>query len=201
MTIWINDITKTYFRQNIFDPISFTFNADMHTAVVGNNGAGKSTLLRLLSGQLLPTKGTIIWKLKEAELNPLHLFKYISWSAPYIDFPESLSVTELIAFQHSLHPLTLNSNNLLEQCQLSQAKNKTIAQLSNGMRQRLKLALAFNNQKPLLLLDEPCTNLDETGIEYYRTLLVQQTKNKTVIIASNQAFETETCMARLELKK
>ena len=61
------------------------------------------------------------------------------------------------------------------------------------MKQRLKLAQAFFSDTPVLLLDEPTTNLDADGITLYRELIKNQTKEKTLIISSNDKEEYEFC--------
>jgi ABC-type multidrug transport system ATPase subunit len=61
------------------------------------------------------------------------------------------------------------------------------------MKQRLKLLMAVYADTPLLLLDEPCSNLDNQGIEWYRNLVQTQLKKRTIIIASNQLFEYDFC--------
>jgi ABC-type multidrug transport system ATPase subunit len=61
------------------------------------------------------------------------------------------------------------------------------------MKQRLKLMLAFYTECELLLLDEPCSNLDESGIEWYRNMMMQQKNTRTIIIASNQKAEYDFC--------
>jgi ABC-type multidrug transport system ATPase subunit len=67
------------------------------------------------------------------------------------------------------------------------------------MKQRVKLALAFFSNDPLLLLDEPCSNLDTQGIAWYREMVQEALGKRTVLIASNQAFEYDFCDGELNL--
>jgi ABC-type multidrug transport system ATPase subunit len=67
------------------------------------------------------------------------------------------------------------------------------------MKQRLKLLMAVYADTPLLLLDEPCSNLDNQGIEWYRNLVQTQLKKRTIIIASNQLFEYDFCDSTLSV--
>jgi ABC-type multidrug transport system ATPase subunit len=79
-------------------------------------------------------------------------------------------------------------------------ENKAVKYFSSGMKQRLKLLMAVYADTPLLLLDEPCSNLDNQGIEWYRNLVQTQLKKRTIIIASNQLFEYDFCDSTLSVQ-
>ncbi len=76
---------------------------------------------------------------------------------------------------------------------LQNATNKQIRYYSSGMKQRLKLAQAFFSNTPILLLDEPTTNLDADGIALYHQLIKNYTADKLVIVSSNDKQEYEFC--------
>lgn len=76
---------------------------------------------------------------------------------------------------------------------LEKAVNKQIRYFSSGMKQRLKLAQAFFSNTPVLLLDEPTTNLDADGTALYRNLISNYTTNKLVIVSSNVKEEYDFC--------
>jgi len=78
-------------------------------------------------------------------------------------------------------------------------KNKLIKYFSSGMKQRLKLALAFCADTPILMLDEPTSNLDKQGVEWYLSLVEQFAKNRLTIICSNQEHEYAFCTHRLDI--
>jgi ABC-type multidrug transport system ATPase subunit len=67
------------------------------------------------------------------------------------------------------------------------------------MKQRLKLAQAIFSDTPLLLLDEPCTNLDKEGYGLYQNLIQENCTNKIVIICSNEEAEIHFCNARIHI--
>jgi ABC-type multidrug transport system ATPase subunit len=77
------------------------------------------------------------------------------------------------------------------------AKKKYIKYYSSGMKQRLKLALAFYTYSQVIMLDEPCTNLDDEGIKIYHHLIETLTLNRLVIVASNQIEEYKFCNRKL----
>lgn len=69
------------------------------------------------------------------------------------------------------------------------------------MKQRLKLAQAFFSNAPILLLDEPTTNLDADGIALYQNLITNYTAQKLVIISSNVKQEYDFCEEKIEIGK
>lgn len=111
-------------------------------------------------------------------------FSKISYAAPYLDLIEELTGLEFLQFQKTFKPLSIPEKSVLESVQLLQAKDKQIRNYSSGMKQRLKLAQAFFSKAPVLILDEPTTNLDEEGVSLYKRLLASANK-EIIIIGSN----------------
>ncbi|HJP63705.1 MAG TPA: ATP-binding cassette domain-containing protein, partial [Mucilaginibacter sp.] len=79
------------------------------------------------------------------------------------------------------------------------SRNKAIRYFSSGMKQRLKLALAFCSDTPMLMLDEPTSNLDKQGVEWYLGLVQQFAEGRLTIICSNQEHEYNFCKHRLDI--
>ena len=72
---------------------------------------------------------------------------------------------------------------------------------SSGMKQRVKLAQAIFSDTPIILLDEPCTNLDETGYELYYSLVNQYCNNRLVIVSSNEKAEYSFCKKIINIQE
>ena len=87
----------------------------------------------------------------------------------------------------------------MEKIGLKNAAKKQIRNFSSGMKQRLKLALAIFDQAPILLLDEPCSNLDQEGIQTYHQLMQAYAMHKLIIVASNDPQEYQFCSQQLSL--
>lgn len=86
---------------------------------------------------------------------------------------------------------------------LGAAAHKQIRYFSSGMKQRVKLAQAIFSDTPLLLLDEPCTNLDTDGIQLYLGLIKSHAVGKLVIVSSNDKQEyafCDRCIDMLQLR-
>jgi ATPase subunit of ABC transporter with duplicated ATPase domains len=93
-----------------------------------------------------------------------------------------------------------STTELLEILGLEKHKSKAISQFSSGMKQRVKLALAIFSEVPLLLLDEPSTNLDSQGLSWYLKLIQQYASNRILVICSNDPREYDFCEKKITLE-
>ena len=202
MQIQLNAASKRFNTEWIFSNLDFSFTTGQHYALIGNNGSGKSTLLQIIAGYIGLTKGTIHWTNTDGSgIDSTNIFKHISIAAPYLELVEEFTALEQIAFHQQFKPLQsgLQPIELLEKIGLGNAANKQIRNFSSGMKQRLKLALAIFDQAPILLLDEPCSNLDQEGIQAYHQFIQAYAMHKLIIIASNDPQEYQFCGHQLSL--
>lgn len=201
MKITLTDIGKRFNRQWIFKGISFVFESSRSYALTGNNGSGKSTLLQLIFNFQTISKGEIIYSLNQKILSDDELIHNIIYAAPYLELIEEFTLTEMLNFHFGFFATQtgIKISEIIEECGLAGNEHKHIRYFSSGMKQRLKLALAIFSDTPLLLLDEPCSNLDENGIKWYREKMNKQLGNRTIIIASNQRFEHDFCDQELNV--
>ena len=95
--------------------------------------------------------------------------------------------------------MIFSADEILSMLGLKNASHKQIRYFSSGMKQRIKLAQAIFSDVPLLLLDEPCTNLDKAGYELYHRLIAGYTQKKLVIVSSNDPLEYDFCDERLQM--
>lgn len=171
-------------------------------AILGPNGSGKSTLLQVLSGFLSPSEGSMRMLVDGKEIDISCVYKYVSLSAPYLELLEEFSLKEQLSFNMGLkgsydgHSLEY----LLDRSGLSTG-NKPIRQFSSGMKQRVKLLLACSSDTPLLLLDEPLTNLDQQGLNWYQQMIHDFSKNRCVVVASNNLSEYEFCTRQVQIEE
>jgi ABC-type multidrug transport system ATPase subunit len=194
MNILLENVGRRFNKEWIFKQIDYTFTSDNSYAILGPNGSGKSTLLSILLGSLTPSEGKITYKGQ----NPVRveeIYKHISFAAPYLDLVEEFTLQETIHFhfQFKSYAKGMDSNALLELLGLEKAQDKALKHFSSGMKQRTKLALACCADTPMLILDEPTSNLDEQGVRWYRELMEQFAKNRLVVIGSNQLHEYDFC--------
>ena len=93
----------------------------------------------------------------------------------------------------------MSTEKILDLIGLKNAAHKQIRYYSSGMKQRLKLALAIFSDCPILLLDEPCSNLDKEGYGLYDTLIKEYAMHKLIIVGSNDPAEYHFCKAQVNL--
>jgi ABC-type multidrug transport system ATPase subunit len=202
MQIQVTAASKRFNKEWIFSNLDYSFISGQHYALIGNNGSGKSTLLQIIAGYIGLTKGQINWVNTAGEnIDSSNIFQHISIAAPYLELVEEFTALEQIDFHQQFKPLQsgLNPVELLEKIGLANAADKQIRNFSSGMKQRLKLALAIFDQAPILLLDEPCSNLDQEGIQTYHQLMQAHAMHKLIIVASNDPQEYQFCSQQLSL--
>lgn len=195
MIITLRNAGKRFNREWIFRNLTYVFESGKSYAVTGPNGSGKSTLLQAIAGSLTISEGTNTLSLHNKDILQQDVYKYISIAAPYLELIEEMTALELLRFHSAFKPLISNLKHeaILDAVGLKSAADKQIRYFSSGMKQRLKLAQAFFSEAPVLLLDEPCTNLDAAGYELYYELIKNYAGDKLVIVCSNDRNEYNFC--------
>ena len=195
MTIQLSNAGKRYNRDWIFRNASLTFLPHHTYAITGSNGTGKSTLLQAIAGSLAISEGQVSWQIKGSEIDSNLVYNHLSIAAPYVEVIEEMTAFEFLEFHQKFKPLiaSVSIKEMLSLLGLEKASNKQIRYYSSGMKQRIKLAQAIFSDVPLMLLDEPCTNLDIAGFELYNTLINKYGHNKTIIVSSNDINEYSFC--------
>lgn len=192
MDIVLNNIGKQYDGEWIFKSVSLSFLQQHCYLIAGGNGSGKSSLLKLLSGYSIPSQGVVKWMNEGRELSHDELHQVVSICAPSVDLFDKHTVNEAVDFHFKFKQKkvqSMSNQDIIELCYLEESKHKLITQLSSGMKQRLKLALAFTSNTPLLLLDEPCSNLDDQAIDWYQSKLQAFKDERLIVICSNNKKE------------
>lgn len=201
MTITLNNIGRRFNRDWIFRGISHTFTSGESYAILGPNGSGKSTLLQILNGSLSPSAGTIDFVFKEKQVEIDKVFHHLSLAAPYLELIEEFTLSEMVDFHFKFknYKNGVDKKQLIGLLNLPKSENKLIKYFSSGMKQRLKLILAFCADTPMLMLDEPTSNLDSQGVDWYLSLVEQFATGRLTIICSNQEHEYGFCKHRLSI--
>ena len=201
MNITLHNTGKRFNREWVFRHCSYTFTAGKNYAITGPNGSGKSTLLQVIAGATLHNEGTIEYNDGQRTTPNEQHFSNISIAAPYLELIEEMTAKEMLSFHSKFKPLiqSLSIEEMLRIVGLENAINKQLRYFSSGMKQRLKLAQAFFSNTPILLLDEPTTNLDADGIQLYLSLIANYTKDKLVIVSSNVKEEYGFCEEVIEI--
>jgi ABC-type multidrug transport system ATPase subunit len=195
MKITLSNAGKRFNRDWIFRKADLIFLPGHTYAITGSNGSGKSTLLQTLAGSMEISEGNIKWSFNNTSIDADNIYSYLTIAAPYIEVIEEMTAIEFLQFHRQFKPLLkgISISEILKLIGLEKAAAKQIRYYSSGMKQRIKLAQAIFSDAPLLLLDEPCTNFDATGFLLYEQLIKDFTKNKTIIVSSNDVNEYSFC--------
>lgn len=201
MKISCTGLGKRYNRDWIFRNFNHEFIGSGKYALTGPNGSGKSTLLQIVAGALVSSEGKLEYSLGEKVQEPDKIFNLVSFSAPYLDVIEEMTITEMLSFHQKFKPFLpgIAIKDIVSIIGLQTAVNKQIRYYSSGMKQRVKLAQAVFSDVPVLLLDEPCTNLDAAGFDLYNDLIKSYCMNRLVIVSSNDVHEYHFCDNRVNV--
>lgn len=201
-TIKVQNASKRFHHEWIFKNLDLDLSTGNKIAVTGGNGSGKSTFLKCLSGAIPLTSGAILYQSGATQISEEQWFRSLALATPYLELPEEFTLSEVLSFHFEFkNPLQQRSNvEILEILGLEKHKSKTISQFSSGMKQRVKLVLAMFSEVPLLLLDEPTTNLDKQGITWYLDLIQQFTQDRILVICSNDPVEYDFCEKKVAME-
>lgn len=202
MTITFDKVSKRFQRHWIFRDVSYSFTAPGAYALLGPNGSGKSTLLRIVAGMQSASAGKVLFNYQGKDVAANAIFSYVSFCAPGQELVEELSLREFLDFHFSFKPMQpgLTISSIIELTGLKGIADKPIGDYSSGMKQRVKLAQAIFADTPILLLDEPCTNLDQQGVDQYREWIDTYAKNRLVAVASNDVREYYFCKEQVVIE-
>jgi len=201
MTISLSDTGKRFNRDWIFRHFTYTFESGSSYAITGPNGSGKSTLLQVISGALHFNEGNIQYSTPDKQLSIEEIYKHVAICAPYLEVVEEMTLTEFLSFHQNFKSLLpgITIDQIISLLGLKGAADKQIRYYSSGMKQRVKLAQCIFSDVPVVLLDEPCTNLDAAGIDLYNQLINDYCKKRMVIVSSNDHHEYEFCQEKINI--
>ena len=191
MQVKLSQTGKRFGNRWVLRDLDLLIEPGQKQVIVGSNGSGKSTLLLMLAGFLGQSTGNIEWATDKQRIPAESLYLHISLASPALELVEEFTLEEMLRFhgQFKAFRNELTINKLIQSFGFQSVKETNIKQFSSGMKQRLKLLLAMNSESDLLLLDEPCTNLDAAGVEWYHQLLENCSGQTTIVIASNHKPE------------
>ena len=202
--IVLEGLQKKFGKQHILQDVSYTFQTGSKTVILGSNGSGKSTLIKILSGSLEATEGSPVYTFEGSNVTAKSAALHVGIAAPYVALNPMFSLKETLAFHEQFCPFPegFKLTDWLYKAGLAAHEDKRRSTFSSGMLQRVRLLLAVANDRPLLLLDEPLSNLDAEGVQFYSELIRSFALSKTIIVGSNyQKDEYSYCTDELLLEK
>jgi len=192
----IQNISKSFKNFHAVSDLSFSIAKGDVYGFLGQNGAGKSTTMRMLLGLIFPTNGKIFINGQEFNNSKRHLLQYIGAIIERPDMYGYLSGWENLKIFAALSMRKIPTARLhavLEQVGLKGREQDKVKTYSQGMKQRLGIAIALVHEPELLILDEPTNGLDPQGIADMRALILSLSRDhgKTVLVSSHLLHEIE----------
>lgn len=198
-TIEAVNIAKKYGSRVLFRDITISLKTGESLCITGSNGSGKSTLLQVLACLRTPTRGSVTHARDGIIVDRESVHRGIGFMAPSLRPYEDLTGFELLRFALRGGGDERKIGSLLGDFDLSPYGGMRIRHYSSGMQQRLKCVIAIINDPPVLLLDEPGTNLDEKGKTLVYGTINDLKQDRIVIIATNEKREAELCDREVNL--
>ena len=187
--IHIDQLTKRYGSMTVVDGFSLEVSAGESVALWGPNGAGKTTVVRCILG-LLSYEGSITVDALDARRHGKAVRRRMGYVPQELSFYHDLSVVETLDFSAALRKLpTERVDEVIELVDLVDHAHKLVRELSGGLKQRLGLASALLPDPPILLLDEPTSNLDAASREAAVELLHDLREGGRVMIVTSHHLE------------
>ncbi len=199
--IYANDLTKNYGSFRALDKVSFEVNKGEVVGFLGPNGAGKSTTMRILTCFISPTGGTAKVNGYDVFDEPLGVRRSLGYLPQRAPLYTEMSVLEYLRFAADLRQLdhatfVKRAKDVVEVCGIAQVLGKEIRHLSHGYRQRVGLAQALIHDPPILILDEPTSDLDPNEKAEFLEYLQHIGEDRTVLLSTHNLAEVETACAR-----
>ncbi|MDX2511058.1 MAG: ABC transporter ATP-binding protein [Desulfobacterales bacterium] len=185
----VKNLKKVYRDIVAVEDVSFAVSEGHCLGLLGPNGAGKTTTMEIIENIITPTSGTIYYKGTERSRS---FREEIGIQFQHTSLLNFLSVAETIECYRQLYRKSVETEWLIDRCDLSTILTRKNNQLSGGQRQRLMLALALLNEPDLLFLDEPSTGLDPQSKRYLWDIVEEVKKEgKTIILTTHSMAEAE----------
>lgn len=184
----IDHVSKLYGPRQVLHNIVAELTVGDVLLITGHNGVGKSTLLRLLAGLQRPSSGTVRYETADVGFEPGEAQHLIGMVGPDIQLYRELTAREHVVFVcdvRGLHNDAESQRKALADVGLEKRADEYVARFSSGMLQRLRYALALLHRPPVLLLDEPTTNLDAAGVAMVDRVVAEQRMRGITVIATN----------------
>ena len=202
MSIQVQAVSKSYGTQLALKEISFYAKKGEIIGFLGPNGAGKSTMMKILTGYILPSKGTVFVSGINVLTNPIEAKATIGYLPEQNPLYQEMYVKEYLQFQAAIFKVSKETiATVIKTVGLTPEVHKKIGQLSKGYQQRVGIAAAILHNPDVLVLDEPTTGLDPNQLQEIRTLIKELGKDKTILFSTHIMQEVEAVCDRVIIIK
>jgi len=186
----VNQLTKSYRRYKVLDGIRLMIEPGVF-GILGSKNAGKTTLIRTIATVVAPDMGDIVYGELNWRKDMNKIREMIGYLPQQIDFQRKISILNWLLYMATIKGLKDKSKRekeverVLHVADLLHEKHTLLNQMSDGLKQRVGIAQALINDPPILLLDSPTSKLGMDEKIHMRSIIRSLSKEKTIIIASN----------------
>lgn len=201
LTLAAHNVRKLFNWRVIFRDISFEVAGGKTLLITGRNGSGKSTLVKIISGVLTPTSGAVTIT-RGGDKKGDGRADLVGLVSPYLQMYDEFSARENVQFALTVRgrkPDDARVDELLSRVGLFERRHDAVRTYSSGMKQRVKYAFALAHRPPVLLLDEPMSNLDSEGISVVREIMSMQRNEGILVVATNDLADIDHFDLRVDL--
>ncbi|MCA9595063.1 MAG: ATP-binding cassette domain-containing protein [Myxococcales bacterium] len=196
-----NGLTKRFGAVRALDKVSFEVEKGEVVGFLGPNGAGKSTTMRILTCFISPSAGSARVKGFDVFEDPLSVRRSLGYLPQRAPLYADMNVLEYLRFTAQVRGLDEGEfkkrlKRVIEVCGLAQAMGKDIGTLSHGFRQRVGLGQALIHDPPILILDEPTSDLDPNEKAEVLRYIKEIGKDRTILLSTHNLAEVEEACAR-----
>lgn len=192
LSLKIYKLTRRFGHRSVFRDLDFECGSGTSVCITGPNGSGKSTLLKIIAGLLVPSSGRITLSIDEKETTAEAKRRSVRLVSPEMNLYDELTGSENLRFLTRVSGVPISGekiDTILKSVGLGERGSDFFGEYSSGMKQRLKLASALMSDPPLLLLDEPSSNLDDDGKEFVYRVMQEQKSRGILVYATNEQDE------------
>lgn len=196
--IEIKNISKKFGKLQALNRVNLTCKKGECIALIGPNGCGKTTLIKSILGMVIPDEGEILFKGKSI-INDFNYRSEIGYMPQIGRYPENMSIGQVVEMIKNIRQHKTEFDEvLLNHFLLHQMREKRMATLSGGTRQKVSAVLAFLFNPDVLILDEPTAGLDPLASELLKEKIIQEKeKGKLVLITSHQLSELDELITQI----
>lgn len=192
----VEKLTKKYGKHTVVDSLDFTGEKGEILGLLGPNGAGKSTTMNMLTGYIAPTSGSIMLDGKDLTIPKNRKKVLIGYMPEVPPLYNDMTVKEFMNFDAELKGVKRRDrrttvDKIMEECGITDVKDRLIKNLSKGYRQRVGFASAITGDPEVIILDEPTAGLDPRQIVNMRELILSLKQDHLVILSSHILSEVE----------
>lgn len=199
MSITVTNVSKYYGRQKALNNVSFSLKTGEVVGFLGPNGAGKSTMMKILTGYFNPSEGRVEVCGIDPAVDSITFRRKIGYLPEHNPLYDDMYITEYLYFVagiYQLRDVKKRVEDIIELTGLTPERDKKIAFLSKGYRQRVGLAQALLPDPEVLILDEPTSGLDPNQIDGIRDLILNLGQSKTVLLSTHIMQEVKAICER-----